>query len=82
MGKTRPVVHRNLWPRVGVFAGGLYFAVQGWSLFDKGVFEFHNYPRALAYSPGIVMSGMLLLVLAVIPNSVVEWIVARRDRKR
>jgi hypothetical protein len=76
------MVHRNLWPRVGVFAGGMYFAVYGLSLLDNGVFEFHNYLRAVVHSPGIVMSGILLMILAVIPDSLAEWTVARRGRRR
>jgi hypothetical protein len=46
------------------------------------VFEFHNYLRAVVHSPGIVMSGILLMILAVIPDSLAEWTVARRGRRR
>ena len=54
---------------------GLYFAVYALSLLHNGVFELHNYLRTVVHSPGIVMLGILLMILAVIPDSVIEWIV-------
>jgi hypothetical protein len=59
----------------------LYFVVFGISLFSRGVVAYENCLRAVVYSPVIVMSGALLMLLAVVPDSLVARL-NRRGRQR
>jgi hypothetical protein len=72
----------GLWRRVGVFAGGVYFVIFGLSMVSRGLFECHNYYYAVVYSPAIVMSGVLLILLVVIPDRMVARLVKRRKGRR
>jgi len=49
---------------------------------SRGLFECHNYYYAVVYSPAIVMSGVLLILLVVIPDRMVARLVKRRKGRR
>lgn len=40
-------------------------------MLSRGVFEYDNYYHAVVYSPAIVMVGVLLILLALIPDRMV-----------
>jgi hypothetical protein len=63
--------------RLGVFAGGLLIACYGASLFSRGSFVFHNYLRAEVYSPAVVVTGGVLMMVALVPDSLVEKLMKR-----
>ena len=61
--------------RLDVFAVGLLIACYGTSLFSRGIFVFRNYHRAEVYSPAVVVTGGVLMMLTLVPDSLVEkWI--------
>ena len=61
--------------RLGVFAFGLLIVYYGTSLLSRGIFVFRNYYRAEMYSPAVVITGGVFMLLAVIPDALVKrWI--------
>ena len=75
MFRHRRALPGGLRTRLGVFAGGLLIACYGTSLFSRGIFVFRNYYRAEVYSPAVVVTGGVLMMLALVPDSSVEkWI--------
>jgi hypothetical protein len=63
--------------RMGVFAFGIVIAYCGVALLHHGFFVYRNcYPAAM-YSPALAVTGAVFMVLALIPDSLVERVVGR-----
>jgi hypothetical protein len=65
---------------MGIFACGLLIACYGIALLHRGVFVYQNYYRAEMYSPALIVTGALFIVLALIPDSLVDGLVRRGRR--
>jgi len=60
---------------MGVIASGMLIVYYGTSLLNRGSFVFKNPYRAEMYSPALVVTGGVLMLLALVPDSLVEkWI--------
>jgi hypothetical protein len=69
--------------RLLVAFGGLAIAAYGLSLLHRNVLVFQGMnQRQTIYSPGIIASGLLVMALALIPNSVVRCILSGRPTVR
>ena len=66
--------------RVGVFAFGMLAAYSGWALLRGGVFAYHNHHRMEVYSPELVVMGVVLMMLALVPDSLVAAMLKRSKR--
>ena len=74
--------HRAGWrARSGVFAFGAFIVVQGSVLLKRGVFVYRNGYLAEMYSPALEVMGCVLMILAVIPDSLVERLIRRPRNK-
>ena len=68
---------KTIWTRLGMFAFGVMAVWCGLALLKRDVFAYHNYFRAAVYSPGMVVLGGVLMLLAIVPDSIVEALVRR-----
>lgn len=68
------------WTRVGIFVFGVLTAYTGIALLQRGVFMYHNHYRAEVYSPGVIVMGLIFMVVALIPDSLVEFLIRRARR--
>jgi len=57
---------------MGIFAFGLLIVYCGIALINRGIFAYRNYHRAEMYSPALIVTGAVFMVLALIPDSLVE----------
>ena len=71
----------RLWPRVGIFGFGTLIAYEGMALLKRGIFAYRNHYHAEVYSPALTVMGVLLMILALIPDSLVERLVRRGRHK-
>jgi hypothetical protein len=65
---------------VGVFAFGVLAACSGWALLRGGVFAYHNHHRMEVYSPELVVMGVVLMMLALVLDSLVAAMLKRSKR--
>jgi len=65
---------------MGVFAFGMLAAYFGWALLRGGVFAYHNHHRMEVYSPELVVMGVVLMMLALLPDSLVAAMLKRGKR--
>lgn len=72
---TKPNTIRT---RLGIFAFGMLIVCYGTALLHRGIFVYRNYHRAEMYSPALIVAGMLFMMLAPIPDSLMERLVRRR----
>ena len=79
MFRRRVTKPNKIRARLGVFAFGMLIVCYGTALLHRGIFVYRNYYRAEMYSPALIVTGVLFMMLALIPKSLVERIV-RRDR--
>jgi hypothetical protein len=81
MFHPRRVVPGRLRTRMGMFASGMLIVYCGTSLLNRGIGVFRNSYRAEMYLPALVVTGGVLMLLALIPNSLVErWIKPEKKR--
>ena len=66
---------KSVWTRVDIFAFGMFIACEGMALFHHGVLVYQNYYRAEMYSPTLTVTGVVFMILALIPDSLVERVV-------
>ena len=77
----RPLQARHpIQTRVGVFAFGMLAAYSGWALLRGGVFAYHNHHRMEVYSPELLVMGVVLMMLALVPDSLVAAMLKRSKR--
>ena len=67
--------------RTGVFAFGAFIVLQGSILLKRGVFVYRNGYLAEMYSPALEAMGCVLMILALIPDSLVERLISK-DKKQ
>ena len=77
MFRRRVPKPKTLWPRTGLFVFGVLITYYGIALLDRGVFVSRNLYRAEMYSPAVSITGVAFMVLALIPDSLVELLIKR-----
>jgi hypothetical protein len=70
--RRRPAERNSFWARLGVFACGVFTIAYGLGLQRRGILVYHNGYRAEMYSPAVAASGALFMVLALIPDALLE----------
>jgi hypothetical protein len=55
-------------------------AYPGWALLRGGVFAYHNHHRMEVYSPELVVMGVVLMMLALVPDSLGAAMLKRSKR--
>jgi hypothetical protein len=77
MFRKRTSGRGTIWMRLGLFASGVLIVYCGLALLKQGVFAYHNYYRAVVYSPELVVLGGVFMLLALVPNSLVARLIQR-----
>ena len=69
----------RLWPRIALAGCGLIIALYGLERIDRGIWVYSNGTyRAAVYSAGTVAVGGLLSLLAMIPDSLVAFLLIKK----
>ncbi len=62
---------------MGIFALGIVVAYSGWALLPSGLFAYHNHYRAVVYSPELIVFGGVIMLVAIVPDSLVGAMLKR-----
>jgi len=69
----------HTWGLAGTFGSGIVLVYLGIALLHRGVVVYRNSYRAEVYSPALAATGVVLMLLALIPDWLVRWFVKRGD---
>jgi hypothetical protein len=73
--RKRPAKRKPFWTRLGIFVSGTFTIFYGLGLLRRGIFVYYNGYHTEIYSPAVAITGALFMVLALIPDSLVERVV-------